>query len=241
MDRSTKQQETGSIDPQRVSTVLDRIKYLMFLSRLNQTQFSAKLGMNGGNFSKIMSGKAAVSTSLINRIVADLGVSKPWLQYGQGLPFDKPLHAREISVGIDEITRGSGSDYYSKNDLQVVAGTDELTPSLGTIRPSGSMRVPGVSPNCTMVQIQGDSMQPTVQPGAMVAVSPVPPGTPIMWGQIYIVETDGLRAIKYLRKASDPENVILHSENPSYDDVEIAVDSINHLFLVEAIINFRNF
>jgi phage repressor protein C with HTH and peptisase S24 domain len=46
------------------------------------------------------------------------------------------------------------------------------------------------------------------------------------------------RMVKYLRRHSDNDKVILHSANPDYDDMEVSRKDIIGLYLVEAILNY---
>ena len=61
-----------------------------------------------------------------------------------------------------------------------------------------------------------------------------------MWGAIYLVELEDYRLIKYVRRhPSNPDIIILHSENPEFEDMEVAKSHIIKLFLVESVINFQ--
>ena len=43
--------------------------------------------------------------------------------------------------------------------------------------------------------------------------------------------------VKYLRRHSDPEKIILKSENPQYDDIELLRSQVRGLFFVTNIIH----
>ena len=50
---------------------------------------------------------------------------------------------------------------------------------------------------------------------------------------------DSYRMVKFLRRhPSDPSMVILHSDNPAYDDMDVALADIRRLYIVEAILNY---
>ena len=80
-------------------------------------------------------------------------------------------------------------------------------------------------------------MQPRLNPGCYISIRPVRLDATISWGQIYVVVLPDFRVVKYVRRHPDPEKVILHSENPDYDDIEINRSDIEGLYLVENIIN----
>lgn len=82
-------------------------------------------------------------------------------------------------------------------------------------------------------------MSPRICNGAYVSIRPVGLDAPIIWGQIYVVLLDDYRMVKYVRHHDDPGKVILHSENPDFDDMVIDRSSIVGLFLVESILNYE--
>ena len=61
----------------------------------------------------------------------------------------------------------------------------------------------------------------------------------IFWGQIYVVQLEEYRMIKYIRRHADPSMVILHSDNPAYDDMDVPRADIRALYIVEAVLNYE--
>lgn len=90
------------------------------------------------------------------------------------------------------------------------------------------------------VPIYGDSMYPKIKNGHIVAVKEVKNKAIILYGEIYLVITDDYRTVKYIRKhPSEKEMILLCSENPAFDDVEIPFDSILRLFKVRGQISIN--
>lgn len=90
------------------------------------------------------------------------------------------------------------------------------------------------------VPIYGDSMYPKIKNGHIVAVKEVKNKAVILYGEIYLVITEDYRTVKYIRKHKESnDKVLLCSENPSFDDVEIPVDSILRLFKVRGQISIN--
>ena len=102
----------------------------------------------------------------------------------------------------------------------------------------GAIDVPFISPDSSIVRVSGDSMQPVICCGDMVAIREVRNLDLIFWGQIYVVLLDDYRMVKYVRKHQDPSMVILRSANKEYDDIEVRKSDIRDLFVVEHIIRF---
>jgi phage repressor protein C with HTH and peptisase S24 domain len=90
------------------------------------------------------------------------------------------------------------------------------------------------------VPIYGDSMYPKIKNGHIVAVKEVKNKAVILYGEIYLVITEDYRTVKYIRKhKNEKDKVLLCSENPSFDDVEIPLDSILRVFKVRGQISIN--
>lgn len=219
-------------------TILDRIKYIMNTSRLNQSAFARRLGVDSPYISKIMSGRLAVSEGFINRIVIDMGVSKQWLKHGTDVPYPKPSHATTIETPVEPTFSTPVRNGIPVYDIDVTAGCTELTRLLTMDRIMGYVDMPQVNPECLIVRVSGDSMKPSIQNGSFIAIRPVSASGIIFWGQIYVVVTDSYRMVKYLRRHTNPDYVVLHSDNPEYDDIDLPRSDIQGLYLVETVINY---
>ena len=198
--------------PEASASRIDRLRYLIKLSRLNQARFAERVGVDPSNLSRILSGRTAVTDAFVNRVVVNTGVSKSWLQEGRGVPFPRDIHARNIDAENPQLERRrTGAPVYNIN---VSAGSADLSREFTDDRIVGYLDIPGINPECPLVQVRGLSMSPRLSDGCWVSISPVSDGAPIMWGQIYVVVLDDYRMIKYVRRHNDPDKLVLHSENP---------------------------
>lgn len=225
-----------------VETVADRIRYLMYISHLSQAQFARRLGMNPANLSKALNGRTPVSESLINRIVVDMGVSKKWLRDGTDLPFAKTSLSREII--LDEplapvATTAAASTGTPVYDIDVTAGRIPLPQMFTPANLAGFVSLPGIPRDTHIVRVNGDSMTPTICNGGYVAIRQINDMRNIFWGQIYVIQLEDYRMVKFVRRHPDATRVILHSDNPAYDDMEVDRADIISLYLVESIINYQ--
>lgn len=217
-------------------TIIERLKHIMASRRLTQVQMARMLETDPGNLSKYLSGRLPVSQSLINRVVVNMGVSKEWLCNGSDVPYPKPSHAVAIESGHKaDIRAGGGVPIY---DVDVTAGYGPLDRMLTVDRIIGSVNLPQLPPDCSLVRVSGDSMTPRVPDGAYIAVRPLSDISTIFWGQIYVIVMDEYRMVKIMRRHTDPARVILHSVNPDYDDMEVRRSDIRAIYIVEAIINY---
>lgn len=220
-------------------TSLDRLRYLIRHFRLTQAEFARRISIDPSNLSKVLSGRLPVTDGLINRLVADLGVSKRWMRDGSDLPFGKEELPSNLMLKPDEmprlsLSRRQGVPVY---DIDVTAGSTELARVFTTDNISGYIDLPRLNPDCVIVRVSGQSMYPTLPNGCFIAIRPVSVSGTIFWGQIYVIVLEDYSMVKMVRRHADPSMVILHSENPQYDDIEIPRTDIQALFLVESIIN----
>ncbi len=232
--------ETTNRDNQQAE-IADRIRKLIALRRTSQNSFARELGLDRANLSKHLSGRLPITAGLINRIVADMGVSKRWLMTGEGAPYEKPVHADYISApylsaqGLGNNTATTGTPIY---DIDVVAGCRELSQMFTADRIIGYVSLPRLRTDNAIVRVSGDSMMPVITPGAYVAINPNTDLRNILWGQIYVIVMEDYRLVKYLRRHDDPTKLRLLSANPDYDEMIIDRADIRALYLVEAIINY---
>lgn len=206
--------------------VAERIKYLIQKSGMTQAQFAKRIGTDAANVSRVIKGKSQPSDSFLNKIVVNMGVSKQWLASGDDVPY--PRHSARDSHA------DNGAPVYN---IDVTAGSTPLSRMFTDERIIGHVKLPGLDPELPIVRVSGDSMQPRLNPGCYISIRPMNPDSTISWGQIYVVVLPEYRLVKYVRRHSDPSKVILHSENPRYDDMEIDRSEIQGLYLVENVIN----
>lgn len=218
--------------------IVRRLRHIMTLRRYNQRSLAALLRIDPANLSRVLTGKANFTDGLVNRIVVDLGISKRWLTTGEGVPFDKGSAPREIHLDTPLVPAPltSGTPVY---DLDVTAGRRPLEQLFGEVRPVGMIDIPGMDTDSRIVRVRGDSMQPRISNGAYVAIHQVFNLDTIFWGNIYVVQLDDYRLVKYVRRHDDPGRVILHSENPRYDDMDIPRTAIRSLYYVDTILNLE--
>ena len=219
--------------------LIGRVRELIKMLQITQNEFADRIKTDRSNFSKHVNGKLPINESLINKIVVGLGVSKEWLLTGRGNVFYMmpPQHSKAVSLPASAIHSDvrQGAKVY---DVDVTAGNMGRSMMFSNDRLIGAIDVPFISSDSSIVRVSGDSMQPVICCGDMVAIREVRNLDLIFWGQIYVVLLDDYRMVKYVRKHQDPSMVILRSANKEYDDIEVRKSDIRDLFVVEHIIRF---
>lgn len=223
------------MEQEKNAEIIDRIKYLMREMGVKQVQFAERIGVDTSNLSKYLNAHMPLSESFLNRLVVNLGVSKEWLMDGTDLPFGKtPVH---VDGDMMPAAAGGGIPVY---DVDVTAGSasgrNELFASENIV---GWVNLPNMSPNCRIVRVSGDSMAPVINDGDFVAVREVSNPNQIYWGQIYVIQLDDFRLVKYLRRHTDPNMVVLRSENPNYDDMDVRRSDMHEMLLVQHVLHLN--
>lgn len=228
---------TTPMDEIDYKSVAERIKYLIKFSRLNQQTFATKIGVDPANLSKYLSGRIPMTENLLNRIVVNMGVSKAWLRDGTDVPFSKDSEVAELGVDEPKVLSPSSRRGAPVYDIDVTAGCHELSSMFTQDRVVGFLDLPELDPSSAVIHVSGDSMAPTIKNGSYIAIHALSPGAPIVWGQIYVIVLDDYRLVKRVRRHDDKSMVILHSDNPAYDDMEVRREDIRHLYIVQRIIS----
>ena len=224
--------------PEQSATMLDRLKYLRTISRKTQAQFAKLLNVDPSSMSKVLTGKMPITEQFVNRVVVNLGVSKNWFTTGEGVPFPKsegvPVVTEEAVV-INSTPKGA-----PVYDIDVTAGCRPLSNQFTNDNVIGYIDLPNLNPGSPVVKVSGDSMQPRIPDGSLIAIRPISDPSVLVWGSVYVVELEDYRLVKVVRKCKDdPAKIVLHSENPEYEDMEINRSSVLKFFLVESVVNYK--
>lgn len=165
-----------------------------------------------------------------------------WLQTGEG-----NMLKTATNDGIHSVISSSDikDDDYSGTlvyDINATCGTDCRDIFSTEDNVIGSVNLPGVNKQSHIIRANGDSMEPEIYDGNMVAVREIKSWDDIFYGQIYLVILDEYRMIKRIRRYEHDEDnyVILRSENAKYDDIKLHKGKIRKLFVVENILSVKN-
>ncbi len=217
--------------------IIARIKQLMTQRGVNGRKFAREIGIDTSNLSKYINGRIAISEALINRIVVSLGVSKQWLTTGEGEMFTTASGV--ITSPVSGVMLSSNRRGVPVYDVDVTAGNMPRSMMFTDDLITGWVDLPDlVDEHSKIVRVSGNSMAPTINSGDWIAVREITNQDIIAWGEIYVVQLDDFRMVKYLRRHENREMVILRSENKDYDDIEVRRESIRELMIVKNIIHF---
>jgi len=99
-----------------------------------------------------------------------------------------------------------------------------------------------IKSNTITTVVTGDSMCPKLLNGDAIVIREIKNREYFFWGHLYLIDTKDYRMLRYIRKhpTKPKEFVILHSENPIYEDIEISISSILKFYFVERALRMSN-
>lgn len=91
-----------------------------------------------------------------------------------------------------------------------------------------------------LIQVKGDSMQPTYYSGDLVACQRVPLGDIFFqWNKTYVLDTVQGPLIKRIRRGSDDDHVLVVSDNSEYEPFELSKDQFHGVALVRGLVRLE--
>lgn len=203
----------------------------------NFSEIAKKTGNSSQDFTDIKSGKKDLQRKFLDDICSFYPVSKTFVLTGTGNPIDglnKPVETlpkNHVFPAAGEIPDGSIPLY----DIDIDAGTvARVIDDANNIPVIGWLYLKD-TPNTTGllgVRARGDSMATFIHGGDMMLIRKLKNFDFIPPGQAYVVISEELAVVKYIRNGSTPESWVLRSHNDIYEDFEVKRSDVKHLFIV---------
>lgn len=217
--------------------VRDRMQEYLNYKGITAYRLEKDLGKTKGYWGKTKNPTAEFITLFVEKYN---DVSEAWLLTGEGEMLKGGKSNDTVSISGNDIKEGdfSGTLVY---DIDATCGTDCRDILFAKDDIIGSINLPGIRKDSVIIRANGDSMEPRVCDGNLVVIRQIYSWDDIFYGQIYMILLDEYRMIKYIRKCQEDEAnyIILHSENPAYDDIRLNKGKIRKLFIVENILAVR--
>lgn len=144
------------------------------------------------------------------------GLSAEWLIKGEG-----EMYKEVGKVFIDD--KRLEHSIVPLYDVDVSAGLTRLFASGGSN--IGSISIPNMPAADGAVHVTGDSMYPLIKPGDIIAYRVLNDISSITYGEIYILQLehdgDTQVVVKYIKKSTQPDSVLLTSYNKEHDPMDV--------------------
>lgn len=134
-----------------------------------------------------------------------------------------------LRPAIQVLDQSVGVPYY---DVDFCGGFEIMVNDQTSV-PAGYINIPQYNKADSWANITGHSMEPLISHGDMIALKKVEDWrTYILYGEIYGIMTEEWRTVKRVRKAENPDNIILEPINKNYDSSEIPKSIITGVWQV---------
>lgn len=215
----------------------DRIKELRLSMNLSQKEFAEKLELKQPHIPPIEKGERTPGRRILNDISSVFNVNMEWLLYGTG---------EMISNGVKEHVQSPINLPIEENSLGVPVLDAEF--SAGTLKSIEQVRnnakvlawlnIPEVRGCDYIIRVRGDSMADVMNDRDYVGIKRIYDLDVIPPGHAYAIITDELELVKYLRKGSTEDLLLVRSHNEIYEDFELPKNKIKQLYAVRVVIPF---
>ncbi|GAB4039516.1 XRE family transcriptional regulator [Spirosoma jeollabukense] len=147
------------------------------------------------------------------------------------------ISGEKAKLFLSEIPEKDAELYIPYYDVEITAGKIEQYFDEVDEIPEGYVYAPQYQ-GCVMCNVKGNSMYDLIYPGARLYVFHLKDIKYIDFGHIYLIVTNSLRILKYIRRhPTDDTKVTLASHNPGHDSWDIEKADILNLFIVKGFEN----
>ena len=210
-------------------------KYLGF----TQKQLADILGVGQNTISLIENGVIVLTERNRQRLVEKLHVNLKWLTTGEGDMFcDEQTAMAQLPPHVTRLinvasTMPNGVPFYNKPIANAATNcqvdvSDEKPDFRIDFRPFN---------DCAFYRpVFGDSMQPKLRSGDIVACKKIENREVILFGETFFClirsGDENIETLRIIRKHEDPKKVILKPLNTNFDDSVVNIEDIVELYVV---------
>ena len=206
---------------ERVGT---RIRLVRQSVDLPQKDFARRLAISQSTLSQVENGRQYPTYQTILGIAEQWGANCQWLVVGEGEPFstETPTGATEGIIVIHEKALAG----YAENHRDELWLSSRERYTLPGFESNGDHRV---------FQVLGDSMDPTIHDQDFCVCAPAEPPFEQATGHVVlVVKRDELLAKRLLGYEEARGTLVLGSDNPAFETVEVALSDTLELWHVHA-------
>ena len=212
----------------------NRIK--MFISHIetNVSQFEKSLGLSNGYINSMKIGIGYDKLEQISNMYPDLNMA--WLLTGDG----PMLNSEKI---VDQTPVASPTDNPEEGIplIPVSAMAGALSGEQTVLEYECERYVVPVFKGADfLIPVKGSSMYPKYSSGDIVACKRVNmSGLFFQWGKVYVIDTDQGGLIKRIKRGSDPDHILIVSDNESYEPFELPLSGVHSVAIVLGVIRLE--
>ena len=219
----------------------DRLKLIRQEFRMNQMELADKLGVSQNAVSQYETGARNLSDDLKEKLCEQFGIDLNWLITGRGEMYDgaEPA-AKDVpqAFSMNEPGREDDLVYIDLLDAKACAGygIENFDPQVVESIPIARRFVYPYRPeHVRLVEVTGNSMEPTLSPGDYVAVAE----QVVSGNGVYLINKE--RDLFVKRVAFKLDSMQVSSDNPLYPAYEVRDQKPDFAIIGRVIFQIRRF
>ena len=204
---------------------------------ISVTFLAKTVGANQKTLNNQINGDTSLSAStilLIKQVVPEIDFD--WLLTGEGpmLKSDKPKESLPVASPTDNPEEGIPL-------IPVSAMAGALSGEQTVLEYECERYVVPVFRGADfLIPVKGSSMYPKYSSGDIVACKRVNMSSLFFqWGKVYVIDTDQGGLIKRIKRGSDPDHILIVSDNEAYEPFELPLSSVYSVAIVLGVIRLE--
>ena len=230
-----------------ISTIKDRILTFLEASSIKKSEFYSLTGISDSNFKGKNLYSQLGGDAIVKVLTSYPDLSADWLMMGRGEMIKKD--SNDVQAQLEQPVED-----YTKTAQQVPEGSLEGIPLIPLSAMAGAFSgesfvmeyeceryvIPAFKGADFLIQIKGDSMQPTYYSGDLVACQRMPLNDLFFqWNKAYVLDTIQGPLIKRIMPGSDADHILIVSDNNNYPPFELHKDQFNGVALVRGLVRLE--
>ena len=229
-----------------------RLKQIINIQGLSVRAFEEKIGCSVGVINRCISKKTDVTSSVVIKIISTCREINPdWLLIGEGdMMRDKtknftptvPKNGTKSTRFVHDVLAAHSLIKIKSEEKESSIPLVPLYAMAGKFPGESEVKeydcetysVPGLKGADFMIQVKGNSMQPTYNSGDIVACKRINniQDSYFHWNRVYVLDTDQGPIMKRIKPGTDQDNITIVSDNPDFEPFQLHLSQIYRIALV---------
>ena len=225
------------------NSFIERLQYYMQKKGINDNQMTVNAGLSVGLIGKAKGSNKGMNAANIEKILlAYPDLNSDWLLTGRGkmckMQEESSLQPKD-TLPIAHQTSDNNQEGIPLIPLSAMAGAFTEETAVMEFECERYV-IPAFKGADFLIQVKGDSMQPTYYSGDLVACQRVPLNDIFFqWNKAYVLDTKQGPLIKRIMPGSDEDHIRIVSDNTNYPPFELSKDQFNGVALVRGIVRLE--
>lgn len=217
-----------------MGNILSRIKEFSEKENTPIGTIERSIGASKGVLSRAIASGTDVQSKWLEKIVENYPlISVNWLLTGKGEMLQSEYDKNQIPIAHKSQDSKSGIPL-----IPISAMAGAFTGDMQVLyHECETYDIPCFRDADFLISVKGDSMFPTYRSGDIVACRKlIKDNLFFQWNKVYVLDTDQGALIKRIKPGKDEENIMIVSDNESYDPFNLHISHIYNIALVIGLI-----